>query len=117
MLDNLRKIHSLTRDHGVPLAIVCFPYAEQLSPYAPEVSPPQQELAAFARSVGIPFLDLLPLYRAYCRQEHVLQTTGRYWEGLAILPDRIHPTPEGHRLAAEAIHAFLIKEKLIIAPG
>lgn len=112
-LENMGKIHSLTRDHGVPLAIVCFPFAEQLSPYAPEVSPPQQELAAFAKEAGIPFLDLLPLYRRYCRQERVRRATGRRWEGLAILPDRIHPTPEGHRLAAEAIYAFLVERDLI----
>ena len=113
VLENLRKIHALTRENEVPLAIVCFPYAEQLSPYAPETSPPQEQLAAFAEQEGIPFLDLMPAYRWYCRQEDVLRRTGRNWEGLAVLPDRIHPTPEGHRLAAEEIYAFLVSERFL----
>ena len=110
VLENLHKIHALAREHEVPLAIVCFPYAEQLSPYAPDTSPPQEQLAAFAEQEGIPFLDLMPVYRWYCRQKDVLRRTGRNWEGLAILPDRSHPTPEGHRLAAEEIYAFLVSE-------
>ncbi len=106
-LENVEAIHLLTREKSVPLAIVCFPYAEQLSPHDPYEDTPQDRIRAFAASRGVAFLDLAPMYRAYCRRPDVLAATGREWEGLALFPDRVHPTPEGHGMAAEAIHAMV----------
>ncbi|MCH8241983.1 MAG: hypothetical protein IH897_05155, partial [Planctomycetes bacterium] len=106
-LVNLEAIHLFTREESVPLAIVCFPYAEQLSPYHSYEDTPQEKIRAFAASRRVAFLDLAPMYRAYCRRPDVLAATGRTWEGLALFPDRIHPTPEGHRMAAEAIHEMI----------
>lgn len=105
-LEDVSRMIALCRLRGIPFAIVVFPYADQLSPFAPETSPPQQTLAAFAQEEQVPFLDLLPALRPLCLREEVIRNTAPRWEGLAIMPDRVHPTPEGHEVAAREMFGF-----------
>jgi len=98
-LENLGKIVTLAREHRVPLAIVCFPYPEQLLPEASQAPPPQRQIAAFAHQADVPFLDLLPVFRAYCLENGLA--------GPELFLDHNHPTPQGHQLTTESIHAFL----------
>lgn len=112
-LGELAAIHDYCAGKGIPFAIVCFPYAEQASPFVSADAVPQTILATFAAARDIPFLDLLPVFRMHCAQPEVLKRTGNGWEGLDVLPDRIHPTPDGHLMAANEIYRFLIETGLI----
>ncbi len=109
-LKDLSRIAERCRLRGIPFGIVVFPYADQLSPFAPDSSPPQQTLAAFAQEKQIPFLDLLPALRPLCLREEVIRNTAPRWEGLAIMPDRVHPTAEGHEVAAREMFDFFMRE-------
>ncbi len=108
--DNMERIVELAKGRGIPMAIVCFPHAGQIdetasAAVAVRVAGPQRRLAAFCRERGIPFLDLIPAYRAYGENHNL--------KGDRLFPDGTHPTPEANRVAAEAIHAFLLKLGLL----
>ncbi len=102
--DNMSKMVAIARRHERPFAIVCFPYAVQIAPGAAEQPAPQARLAQFAREHDVPFLDLLPTFRAYTHQ-HQLSAQD-------LFLDFCHPTKIGHAIAAREIRAFLIKHGL-----
>ena len=99
---------------GVPLCVVLLPGPHQYKPKALravlracawkaedfDVERPQRELARRLASLGVPTLDLLPLFR-----ERTL--------GGARLHLDVHFNEEGHRLAAEAIAPFLEESGLV----
>jgi len=101
-LENMAKIQTLARREGLPLAIVCFPYAEQLTPNGIYPTGPQERLAEFAAHHNTPFLDLSPVFQRYYDEN------GQ--DRAVLFIDGLHLSPEGHRLAAEAIHAFLVRQ-------
>lgn len=113
VLRDMTRMHAICQANSVRFAMVVFPYADQISPFAPETSPPQQTLAAFAQDRQIPFLDLLPAFRPLCLREEVIRNTAPRWEGLAIMPDRVHPIPEGHDVAAREMFDFFQREGLL----
>ncbi len=102
-ISQLERFADTCRRAGVPMVLVCFPIIDQMySPDAP--ARPQTRLAAFAAGHDVPYLDLLPAYRAAVG-------TGR--EACArVFKDPTHPTVEGHRIAGEALAAFLESRKL-----
>lgn len=84
-------------------------YASQGHPMRPEwlteITPLQQHMSAWAKAQKVPLLDLVPVFRrAVAETEEPLN-----W---AIDP---HWTPAGHRVAATAIEAWLLRSGLI--PG
>lgn len=97
--DSVEKIISLSREESLPLAIVCTPHRDQLSPIPPKPRSPQRMLADFARTHNVPFLDLLPIFRAEIAEHEI--------DPSVLLHDPLHLSPTGHELAAEAIFAFL----------
>ena len=101
-LQNMSRIVSLTRENGLPLAIVYFPHAWQIAPDVKEATPPHDRLVSFCREMGVPLLDLAPVYRGCCRE--------RGLTGLDLFPDKTHPTPEANRIAARAIRDFLVQQ-------
>lgn len=102
--ENMCKMVAVARRHKRPFAIVCFPYAVQMALGAVERPAPQARLAQFAREHDVPFLDLLPVFRAYAHR-HQLSVQD-------LFLDFCHPTKIGHAIAAREIHAFLIKHGL-----
>ncbi len=102
-LSQLDRFADTCRRAGVPMVLVCFPIIDQMNaPDAP--ARPQKRLAAFAAEHDVPYLDLLPAYRAAVG-------TGREASG-RLFKDPTHPTVEGHRIAGEALAAFLESRKL-----
>jgi hypothetical protein len=92
------RMQETLRTHGARLAIVAVPYREQVHSRVTagrdfDVAFPQVYVQTFAREHGIPYLDLLPIFRA-----HVADHNRRLY-----LDGDIHLNQLGHRLAGEAI--------------
>jgi len=90
----LLRIRNFLAERGVLLAVAALPTREQVYsrvPYGPgfDINFPQAYVRLFARENGIPFLDLLPIFR-----EHVSRTN----ENLYVKGDT-HLNNEGHALA------------------
>jgi lysophospholipase L1-like esterase len=97
----LERLQELCSQHGAKLGLVLFPFRFQLEKSGLEA--PQRQLRAFAEAHGIPVLDTLPVLREQGPD--------------AVLMDADHLTPLGHRLAAEAIGAWLAQQSLLPPPG
>jgi len=101
-LANLHKIIRTAEFAGASNVLVVYPFSFQLESGQPAV--PQQVLAAFARELGVPLLDLLPVYRRAMARDGLTQED--------IFLDFCHPTSLGARIAAEAIAEFLAERGL-----
>jgi hypothetical protein len=101
---------------GSKLAVVLIAAPEQLYPVEWEqtvaanpalqqlnldLESPNRRLGQFLESAGIPTLDLLPVFRAAAAQPETPRLHFRHDQ---------HWTEAGHRLAAEAIHKFVLAE-------
>lgn len=82
------------RGAGVGLVVVCFPVAPQVT--ASDIDDvPQRHLRAICRQLDLPFLDLLPAFRA------------AHADGVELFHDVCHHTPRGSDVVAEQLFAFL----------
>jgi len=98
----LERLHNRVNHTGGKLAIVVFPYGQQLRPEYLDKDPdrvlmPQRKLREIANRLRIPLLDVFEIFRG--RRD--------------LLPDDIHPTAQGHALVAEEVYRFLQREALI----
>jgi len=98
MQDELAAIAALCAAQGVRLVVVSVPFAEQVQAARPtgdtyDIRLPQRHVAEFAERQGIPYLDLLPLLRAYasrsgaslyCKQDPHFNNTGHLVTGIAL---------------------------------
>lgn len=105
----LDQIHSTCAAAGAQLVILVTPFDNQLNaarlafyrerlPDLPDSclnSIPQQRLAAYSASRALPFVDVTPAFKANADKVFMRMLEGRV--------DLCHPTPEGHRLIAEAL--------------
>jgi hypothetical protein len=66
---------------------------------------PQRRMTAFAESLGIPILDLQPVFAENARVESLYFPIISHWNA------------DGHRVAADAIAEFLSREGLAASPG
>jgi lysophospholipase L1-like esterase len=86
------RLADLAREYRFQVLVAVFPRFRKLSAYGPW-EPEHRAVADLSRRHGFAHLDLLEAYRGAC------------WTGdlddLAL--DRWHPTPRGHRCAAEAL--------------
>ena len=103
--DVLKKMKADSEAHDAQLVLVAIPTREQVYPKSWEdvkiqfaldeasfdLGLPQQKLAAFAASQGIPYVDLLPEFKAHNTDSNLYFHVDRHW------------TPAGHELAAQAI--------------
>ena len=101
-LADLKKIDDECRARGIPLLVVVFPFAVQLSDPA-GLSAPQRVITSYAQARGIPVIDLLPPLAAHAREHDVALT--------ALFLDQDHLSVEGHRIVAELL-AGPIAERL-----
>lgn len=90
----LLAFSNMTRIRGGRLLVVTFPYMDQ----APRFRPVHDQLAQYWRERGIPHLDLLPIFSNLPPSK------------LMVNPHDAHPNEFAHKLAAEAIDAFLRRE-------
>ncbi len=104
-LKNMGDIVDLARRRALPMAIICFPQARQIDADPPSESAPQEMLRRFCMRRNVPFLDLLPTYRAVRREQHLT--------GEDLFPDGTHPTADANRIAAQTVFSFLVKQQLL----
>jgi lysophospholipase L1-like esterase len=88
------EFRRLAEVNGFALRVVVFPIREQVEARF-ECDHPQRKLAELCSDLDADLLDLLPILR---RRE---ESAGE------LFYDRCHPTPEGNRIIAEAIYAWL----------
>jgi len=107
--DVLGRFAAEVRDAGAEFVVVTIPDEFQVDPELRrkvleriQVSPdgvdldlPQRHLAGQLEEAGIPYLDLLPLFREHTREQRL------YW------PNDSHWNPEGNALAGQAIAEYL----------
>jgi lysophospholipase L1-like esterase len=107
---NFERMVHLTRQHGIKLTVVIFPFEPQLFHALtfegqPErlgyITKPQRSLIAVAEKYGVPYLDLLPEYLP------------EYARGARFFRDGIHLNPEGHADTARRMLRFLSEADLL----
>jgi lysophospholipase L1-like esterase len=81
----LKALASSVRESGATLVLACFPTADQVRSGR---GGPQAALAAASRELGVEFIDLLPAFR----EAHP--------PGGLFVEDGLHPSAEGHAIAA-----------------
>ncbi len=106
-LRELTRIHAICESRGARLMVVALPFAEQVYanaltgidangiPYNIEL--PQQYVEKWARSNGVPFLDLLPILRNRVQEENLCL----YPNGLDM-----HLNTTGHGIMGRAVVEF-----------
>jgi lysophospholipase L1-like esterase len=104
--DRVAAMQALATENEAQFVLVLFPLEFQvLDESFPTL--PQELLTAKANDVGIPVVDLLPVFRQACREKPggPCQLEDRY-----LFADVwMHPSAFGHQLAADAIAAALPK--------
>lgn len=95
MQEMIRNLKRASEGAGARFLFVALPVSAQVYARLPAdfVDAPQNDMAAFCKSEGIPFLDLLPMLRAKANEQ--------------LFYDHCHYTPRGNEVVAEAVHGFL----------
>ena len=88
----------LAREHKFRFVIVAMPLRQQVEA-APLFDYPQRRLAGISRALGVPLLDLLPVFRAEYEKNKAA--------GRPMFFDQCHFTPYGSGIAASAVYQFL----------
>jgi lysophospholipase L1-like esterase len=96
--DGVRKCKAAAEQGGAVYCVVLFPWLFQLEQYP--LTDVHARIRDLAAELGAPFLDLLATFE------------GREWKSVCVSPVNEHPSPEGHRIAAEAMAQFL-REKVL----
>ena len=94
----LAEFVRIAREHKFRFIIVAMPLRQQVEA-APLFDYPQRRLAGISRALGVPLLDLLPIFRAEYEKN---KATGR-----PMFFDQCHFTPYGSEIAASAVYQFL----------
>lgn len=97
---SLSQMRDLARERGFELAVIIFPVMWELNenhPYA-EI---HATVTASAERLGLPVLDLFEAFR------------GEDGPSLWVHPSNQHPNERAHAIAARAIHAWLVEERLV----
>jgi hypothetical protein len=98
------EMSEAAREEGIPLIVVAFPTAYQLSSYQhPDV--PQQVLGERAAEAEIPFVDLLPTYEEACQEAGPSACEG--YQNLLFVDVWMHPNVLGHELASREIEKVI----------
>ncbi len=114
-LATLARMDAVAAAHQARLAVVAIPTREQVYSQRTagadfDMAFPQIYVQVFARERGIPYLDLLPAFRAHVREENArLYVTGD-----------IHLNDEGHALAGGLIREWFqccIRPAAVDAPA
>ncbi len=96
----LVRAAEISRTENIPMAVVIFPEFYRLDDSYP-FKAIHKHVTEACRSIGLPVLDLFDSYR------------GKRDRDLWVHPADHHPNEIGHRIAAEAIEQFLIRNGLL----
>jgi lysophospholipase L1-like esterase len=96
----LRQFRDLVQSHGGRLSVVTFPFFHALGPKY-EYQFVHDELNQCWKELGIPHLDLLPIYRNLPPSK------------LIVSRNDPHPNEYAHALAAKAIDKFLVEQMAV----
>jgi lysophospholipase L1-like esterase len=99
----LRHAATLLAGRGIPFVLVVFPELYDLGASHPFTGI-YDTVESFGRSLPVPVLNLYPTFR------------GRDAASLWVHPTDHHPNAAAHRLAAEAITAFLVRHAAEVLP-
>ena len=94
----LQEMARLAKQHKFQLVIIAFPVSYQVEA-ARLYDYPQQRLSRIARTLTVPYLDLLPLFRGDFEKNR----NG----GERLFYDNCHLTVRGHQVTARAVYPFL----------
>jgi lysophospholipase L1-like esterase len=101
VLSSLDKLVDLSTSHGVPCAIVIFPFTFQFEdPVA--LRAPQREVLSFCQARHVPCLDLLPLVSAHLARENL--------QPRALFLDDDHLSVVGNQVVARLVTDWLRSE-------
>ena len=94
----LGEMARLAKQHKFQLVIIAFPVSFQVE--APQLFDyPQQRLSRIARTLNVPYLDLLPVFRKDFEKNRK--------EEDRLFYDQCHLTVRGHQVTAQAMYQFL----------
>ncbi|NOZ26110.1 MAG: hypothetical protein GXO94_08505 [Nitrospirae bacterium] len=100
-LESMENIRRILSRNGIQLVIVTIPYEEQvytasLTGEDYDLTLPQRYVQEYAEAHSVPYLDLLPILRAYVQEEdeHI------------YVPNDIHFNNRGHYVVGKAIADF-----------
>jgi lysophospholipase L1-like esterase len=94
----LQEMARLAKQHKFQLVMVAFPVSNQVEA-ARLYDYPQQRLSRIARTLNVPYLDLLPGFRNDFEMNKK--------EGERLFYDNCHLTVRGHQVTARAMYPFL----------
>lgn len=103
-LENMRRIDETVRNAGARHLVVVYPFRFQLEPDASTI--PQETLADFCVSAGIPVLDLLPVLRSKANDRGAP----------ALFLDTCHLTEDGAAVTARTIADVLLEDQAASPP-
>jgi hypothetical protein len=95
---------TLSEEHGFKLVVVIFPVLWQLSQGYPFLQI-HETVRGFVEDLGIPFMDLLPVFKDFDGPE------------LWVHPNNQHPNEQAHALVGEALHGFLVDRGIVPVDG
>jgi lysophospholipase L1-like esterase len=94
----LAEFVRLGAEHRFRFVILSFPVRQQVEP-APLFDYPQRRLREITERLGVPLLDLLPVFRAEQARRKVTDPP--------MFFDQCHLTPYGNQIAARVVYDFL----------
>jgi lysophospholipase L1-like esterase len=103
--ENLGRIFEYARERDIPVILAVFPFYIQFYDVANRLGP-QKTVCAFARTEGVPAIDLLPLLL-----ERMEETGGRPKD---YFFDAVHLSPAGNKAVAEFLAGFIQSEELLV---
>ncbi len=100
----LAQTKRLVEGSGAKYVLVSFPRVSYLDYYPTPLGEVHRQTAVLAGRLGVPYLDLFPVFRGHESSEMALRGDG-------------HPTVGAHAIAAEAIEDFLVRSVLHTVPA
>ena len=114
-LQNLRAFKDLASQNGARLLVVIIPWSEQVYPFLLkgkniDLEQPNKILHNFFEEEGIPYLDLLPIFRKYADgspRKYINSKKDLYWKNDG------HWNMKGNRLAGLLVARYILENSLI----
>jgi lysophospholipase L1-like esterase len=103
-LEDLGKIFVFSKEKGIPIILVVYPYAFQFDDLH-ALSIPQKIVSQYALEHEVPVIDLLPILSAKAREQGV--------KPVAYFLGELHLSPLGSEVVAEIIAHFIQRQGLI----
>ena len=104
----IEEMYQATRAEDVDFIMIIFPTAYQVNS-ADHPNIPQRVLVDHANQINMKYIDLLPIYKAVCKDADPTECEG--YENLLFADVWMHPNVLGHQLAYEGLITTIESEK------